>query len=244
MTASTLAPHSPAGPSGWEQLTSVFPAPPLWLILITAVAASALLTPRLWPVTRNLITIAHEGGHALVAVCCGRRLAGIKLHADTSGVTISAGKPTGLGVVATTLAGYLAPAGMGAVFALVLATGHVTALLWGIVALLAAMLVMIRNAYGVLTVVTSGAGLASACLWVGPQVQYATALLLTWFLLIAAPLPVWELHCKRRDGLALDSDADQLARLTGVPALAWTVVFAAGTLAALAFGAVQLAGSR
>ena len=42
-----------------------------------------------WRVARGVVTIAHEGGHALVAVLAGRGLVGIRLHADTSGVTTS-----------------------------------------------------------------------------------------------------------------------------------------------------------
>ena len=38
-----------------------------------------------WRVSRNAITIAHEGGHGLIALLTGRRLDGIRLHSDTSG---------------------------------------------------------------------------------------------------------------------------------------------------------------
>ena len=44
-----------------------------------------------WRLTRGVVTIAHEGGHALVAVLAGRGLGGIRLHADSSGVTTSVG---------------------------------------------------------------------------------------------------------------------------------------------------------
>ena len=51
----------------------------------TALAAFlAVAIHAIWRVTRNVITIAHEGGHALLAVLSGRRLSGIKLHSDTS----------------------------------------------------------------------------------------------------------------------------------------------------------------
>ena len=50
-----------------------------------------------WRVARGVVTIAHEGGHALVAVLTGRGLSGIRLHADTSGVTTSTGRAGGVG---------------------------------------------------------------------------------------------------------------------------------------------------
>ena len=39
----------------------------------------------------DAVTIAHEGGHAVAALLTGRRLRGIRLHSDTSGLTLSAG---------------------------------------------------------------------------------------------------------------------------------------------------------
>ena len=49
--------------------------------------------------------------------------------------------------------------------------------------------------------------------------QSAFAYLATWFLLLAAPRPVLELQALRWRQGARDSDADQLARLTRLPAL-------------------------
>ena len=60
-----------------------------------------------------MITIVHEAGHALVAVLVGRRLSGIRLHSDTSGLTLTKGKPYGPGMVLTALAGYVAPSLLG-----------------------------------------------------------------------------------------------------------------------------------
>ena len=48
---------------------------------------------------------------------------------------------------------------------------------------------------------------------------------MTWILLLSAPKPVLELIDSRRRGRAVHSDADQLARLTRVPAGLWTALF-------------------
>src|SRR5215468_8017921 len=104
---------------------------------------------------RNFITIAHEGGHALAAVLTGRRLAGIRLHSDTSGLTLSRGRPSGFGMVITGLAGYTTPPLLGMGAAALLAIGRITLLLWLTVILLAAMLIMIRNVFGVVSVVVT-----------------------------------------------------------------------------------------
>lgn len=45
-----------------ERLTTTQAAPPSWLVLATAVAAIVLVGYRpLWRITRNVVTIAHEG---------------------------------------------------------------------------------------------------------------------------------------------------------------------------------------
>jgi hypothetical protein len=223
----------------WDRVVGTEPAPPLWLVASCGVLAlAAVLAQRAWPISRNIVTIAHEGGHALVAVLTGRKLTSVRLHSDTSGVTVSWGKPSGPGMVATTAAGYLAPSLLGLAGAALLTAGHITLLLWTSLMLLAAMLIMIRNVYGVASVVVTGSVIFAVSWFASATVQAGFAYVLTWFLLLAGPRPVVELQRKRRRGAAPYSDADQLARLTGVPGLVWVTVFAAGAVGAL------LAGTR
>jgi hypothetical protein len=225
----------------WHRVTGAQPAPPLWVVLGCAlVAAVAVLGRQLWPVARNVVTIAHEGGHALAAVATGRRLTRIRLHSDTSGVTVSVGRPTGPGMVLTMAAGYVAPSVLGLVAASLLALGRMTALLWLSLAFLAWMLVLVRNMYGVVSLVGTGAAVFAVSLLAPPEVQAGFAYLLAWFLLLAGPRPVWELMRKRSRGAAPYSDADQLARLTRVPGMVWVWFFGAFALAALLVGAVWL----
>ncbi|NLT56820.1 MAG: M50 family metallopeptidase [Actinomycetales bacterium] len=229
--------------SGWDLLVSAEPAPPAVVVLGTAaLALLAVGQPRSWRLLRHVVTLAHEAGHAGVALLCGRRLRGVRLHSDTSGLTVTSGRPTGPGMVATVAAGYLAPALLGLAAALALANGYVVATLVGFLVLLAAVLVAVRNAFGVLSVLTSAALLVAVLGWAGPVPRKAFAYLLTWFLLVAAPRPVLELRRKRGRGRAADSDADQLARLTGTRGGLWVAVFLLLTLAAAATGALLLAG--
>ncbi|MYU47610.1 M50 family peptidase, partial [Streptomyces sp. SID7803] len=84
----------------WDRVTGTQPAPPeQWLVVVTVTAAFIVVVPNaMWRLSRNTITIAHEGGHGLVALLTGRQLSGIRLHSDTSGLTVSrGGKPTGIG---------------------------------------------------------------------------------------------------------------------------------------------------
>lgn len=230
--------HSPTIAEVWHQVTSVQPTPPLTVVLgAAAVALLAVLIRSVWLVARNVVTIAHEGGHALVALLVGRRLSGIQLHSDTSGVTLSRGKPRGPGMVATALAGYVAPSLLGLGCTALLASGHITALLWLTVLFLAAMLIAVRNAYGIASILITGAGVFLISWFTSSHVQAAFAYGFTWFLVLAGIRPVLELQHARTRGRAPDSDADQLARLTRVPGLVWVLLFGAVGLAVLAVAA-------
>jgi hypothetical protein len=212
-----------------------------WIVLVAAVVALiAVAHPLSWRVSRSVVTIAHEGGHALVALLTGRKLDGIKLHSDTSGVTVSRGKPTGPGMVFTALAGYLTPPLLGLLFAWLLSMGRITLMLWAAMVLLLGMLVMIRNAFGVLSVVGTG-GMIFAVSWFATDaVQGAFAYLGASFLLLAGARPVIELQRMRARNQAPTSDADQLAYLTRVPGLVWVTLFGLVALASLVFGAMLL----
>ncbi len=225
----------------WHRVWSTQPDPPHLLVLATAVLAVLAVVPRpAWVLARNAITIAHEGGHALVAVLAGRRLRGIRLHSDTSGLTLTRGRPTGPGVVFSLLAGYLTPSLVGVAGAALLAAGRITMLLWLALALLLAVLVMIRNIYGALAVLAVGAVVFAMSWYAPPAVQAAFAYAGVWFLLVGGVRPVGELQRLRYRGRAPDSDADQLARLTHVPGLLWIAVFGVVNLAALLAGGYLL----
>ncbi|MFE4862054.1 M50 family metallopeptidase [Streptomyces sp. NPDC056670] len=225
------------------QLFGTQSAPAQWLVIATGVAALVFVVPHgLWRLSRNAVTIAHEGGHGLVALVTGRRLDGIRLHSDTSGLTVSRGKPHGLGMILTAAAGYTAPPLLGLGGAWLLAAHHVTLFLWLATALLLAMLVMIRNAYGVLTVVLTGAAFLLVSWLTGPDVQSAFAYTAVWFLLFGGVRPAFELQRKRRQYNDGDSDADQLARLTHVPPALWLFLFHAVSVCSLIGGGRWLLG--
>ncbi|MFD0266866.1 M50 family metallopeptidase [Streptomyces sp. NPDC127106] len=226
-------------PAGlWDRLTGIQTPPALWLVIVTGLAALALVAPHpVWRVSRNAVTIAHEGGHGLLALLTGRRLDGIRLHSDTSGVTVSRGKPTGLGMILTAAAGYTAPSLLGLGGAALLSAHRITLLLWAATALLLAMLVMIRNAYGALTVVLAGGTFVLVSWLAAAEVQAAFAYAAVWFLLLGGVRPVFELGAKRRHGGAPDSDADQLGRLTHTHPVLWLFLFHAVALCSLIGGA-------
>ncbi|MET9961273.1 M50 family metallopeptidase [Streptomyces sp. NPDC006326] len=227
----------------WDRLTGIQTSPPVWVVIATGVLALCAVAPRpLWRLSRNAVTIAHEGGHGLLALLTRRKLDGIRLHSDTSGVTLSRGRPTGIGMVLTAAAGYTAPPLLGLAGAALLSAHRITLLLWAATALLAAMLVMIRNAYGVLTVFLTGGTFVLVSWQTTAEVQALFAYAVVWFLLLGGVRPVFELGAVRRHGGAPDSDADQLGRLTHVHPVAWLLLFHAVALCSLIGGGRWLLG--
>ncbi|MBO3747898.1 M50 family metallopeptidase [Streptosporangiaceae bacterium NEAU-GS5] len=221
----------------WNELIASQDAPPVWLVAVTGVAAFVVVAySRAWHISRGLITIAHEGGHALAAVLTRRKLRGIRLHSDTSGVTVTKGNPTGFGMILTAAAGYVSPSLVGFGAAFLTSDGLITLLLWGVLALLACMLLLIRNFFGAVTLLVVGGAVFALSAFAPPRYQMAAAYTATWFLLLGGVRPILELRSKRRRGRAPDSDADQLARLTRIPGGLWVFVFLLVSLAALAAG--------
>jgi hypothetical protein len=244
----------------WDRLIGVQGAPPGWAVAVSAAAALIVVaSPRLWRLTRIAITIAHESGHAAASLLSGRRLEGIRLHADTSGETVSRGRRKGPGIVVTALAGYVTPPLLGSGACALLAAHRVTLLLALLLVLLAVTLLMVRNWYGVLAVLVTGGALFAVIWLAGPALRAVFAYAVAWFLLFGGVRPVAELARTRnraarlpygpprggapgrrpapsRPGPAM-SDADQLAWLTRVPAGAWVALFALVAAGAVVLGA-------
>ena len=83
----------------WSDVVGSQPAPETGAIWLSALlAAAVVLFPATWRLARHVVTIAHEGAHGVAAMLCGRRLGGIRLHADGSGLTVSSGRAAGPGV--------------------------------------------------------------------------------------------------------------------------------------------------
>ena len=198
----------------------------MWVLAVGAAAVVLTWSPLGYRLVRHLATLLHEAGHAIVGVLVGRKLRGIRLHSDTSGLTVSRGKPAGPGMVATLLAGYPAPAVVGLAGAWLVSAGYAAGMLWALVLLCALMLVFIRNFYGLWVILVTGVGVAVLSWTASAEILSIAAYLMVWSLLLVAPRAVVELQrSRRRQRSSTSSDADQLARLTRIPAGFWIAVF-------------------
>ncbi|MCB2413467.1 M50 family metallopeptidase [Demequina sp. TTPB684] len=226
----------------WDDVTTQVVASTAAALWPLAAVVVCLLVPQVWHIVRHVVTIAHEAGHAGVAVLLGRSVSGIRLHADTSGLTTHSGSTKRLPLALTAFAGYPAPAVLGLGAAVLLGAGYAFALLWIAVLLLVVVLVQIRNVYGFLVMVLAVAGVGWLA-WAGADpwrvgVAYAVA----WLLLLGAVRAVVELHGSRRTAEGRTSDADALARSTRVPGVIWVGVFWLVTVACAAGGAWLMLG--
>lgn len=219
--------------------------PPLaWQSALVLGVVALLLTwsPPGHRLVRHLVTLVHEAGHALVATLAGRRLHGIRLHSDTSGLTVTRGRPTGPGMVATLLGGYPAPAVVGLGGAALLGAGYAAGWLWALVLTCAVVLLLVRNLYGLWVVLVTGVAVAALSWWAPAPLLVGAAYLSVWSLLLAAPRAVVDLQRGRGKGRR-DSDADQLARLSGLPGALWVGLFWLVCVACLLLGGWWLLGA-
>lgn len=211
---------------------TIAPGPGLAFALAVALVLFA------WPYARHAITLVHEAGHALVAVLTGRRLQSITLHADTSGLTTTRGRPRGPGMIATAAAGYLAPAAAGLALAWAAGRGHAELALLAALVLLVLLLIWIRNWFGLAIVVAAGLGVAALIWRTDEVVQEFAATAAAAFFVLGAPRPTVELWRTRRRSRS--TDADVLARITWLPAVVWCAVFTAVTAFAAVVGSSLL----
>ncbi|MGI9085244.1 MAG: M50 family metallopeptidase [Aeromicrobium sp.] len=207
------------------------------------VGAALALLPPVWLHSRHVVTLVHEAGHAMIALLTGRRLNAVRLHSDTSGLTISSGRPHGPGMVAMAAAGYLAPSVLGLVCIWLVAAGLTPWALWAALLTLALMLLYIRNWFGLVVVGLAGGAVAVLIWRTSAEVQDLAASILAWFLLVAGPRTTLDLWSHRRRQRTRTTDADLLARLTHVPAAVWNTFLLLATLSALGFAVVLLRGA-
>ena len=225
-----------------EVRARVVPAPESAALTGPTVAAVLLValvivsTPVTWTVARIVVTLAHELGHALVGMAAGRRFTGFVVRADMSGHAVTAGPARGLGLVATTWAGYPAPAVAGAGLAWAAVAGWAAPLLTALLVVLAVAAIRVRSLLTTAVVLATAAALAALWWWRSDQVQAAVLVGLALVLTVGAWRHVGALRASRSP----DSDARALGRLTGLPAGVWIASFVLAIAAASAGLALAL----
>ncbi|UFU02795.1 M50 family metallopeptidase [Ruania suaedae] len=211
----------------WSEVVDrVLPGPALapsareLLVLLGLVAAVVVLGPA-WRAARLVVTLVHELGHAVVGILCGRRFAGFVLRMDASGHAITHGRARGPGRVATTWAGYPAPAVVGAAIIVAAARGWAPVVLTVALLVLVATLVRVRSFLTALVMVLVLAALGLLWWAAGPLWQGLAVLAVGAVLLVGAWRHVGSVARDRSRG----SDPAVLAALTRIPRVLWLVSF-------------------
>lgn len=219
--------------------------PPLGLVLGVLVLVAVLVgVPVLWISARYPVTIAHEMGHVIMARLCGRSVTGIRLHTDTSGLAVTRGAPYGLGMALTSMAGYLAPGAIGLLCVWAAMSARAGLALIGVLGLLLAALLLVRNVWGLLVVLACLIGATWAVQSVNPVLVTGVVLVLGFLLVMGSVRAVIELCLLHRRGEAADSDAFGAASAVKdlIPATVWLGIFSLGT-GACAAASLWMAGA-
>jgi Peptidase M50B-like len=196
------------------------------VLLGLAVFAVIMLPTRL--VARHVTTMAHEGAHALVSWAFGAKVESVTMKSDGSGLTKRA-IPGSLGDFLITFAGYIGPSAFGLAAAKLISIGHIVAVLWLALLLLAALLITVRNFFALCVVLVTGFVLYLFARHASVAMQTVLAYVITWFLLLSGLGDV--LRYKGRDG-----DAPTAAEKTHLPSWLWVGVWQLGAAVALVVG--------
>lgn len=209
----------PGGKSGLSRLLL-----PLGLALLVYVFWSTIFV---WPL-RIFVVLLHEVSHGLAAVLTGGRIVSIELSPLEGGLCTTAGGWP----FAVSSAGYLGSALFGAFF-LVLgfrarprAHRAATGILG--VALVALSLVYVRSAFGFFYGLVAGAAFLAVSRWLPEGASSFVLRLLGVTSLLYAP---WDIVSDLILRSVPASDASSMARMTGIPAVAWGVLWLAASLA-------------
>jgi Peptidase M50B-like len=181
-----------------------------------------------WRVVRHLTVMAHEGAHAVAGTLLCREFRGITLNRDATGAADI--RPTGgPGDVVISFSGYIGPSMFGVGAARLIQLGHIVAVLWVTLFLLAVLLLSLRMSFGRLTVVLAGGLVFLTGRYTPTAMQVIAAYVIAWLLLLSGVRRVLEVG-------TWSSDGAYLRDVTHLPRFLWFLLWLAGALAAVAVG--------
>ena len=212
-------------------------APGSWVVIVGGLVALVLVVfTGTW--AGSIVTVAHEGGHLVLALLSGRHPSGFMVHEDTGGgVTVFRGG-WGVSLVFIFLAGYPAPSLLGLAGAHLVLDGKSWSVLWAALVLLGGSLLHARGLFTHLVVVLAGVAIGWAAVQGDATVQALAAATLVWWLLLGGVQSLLPLRFAGGES----SDPGQLARCTWIPAVVWVAGFWAAALACLWAGGSRLLG--
>jgi hypothetical protein len=198
-------------------------------VLIGLVMLAFVAFEATWTVVSHIDTMAHEGAHAIISSLSGRGVQSIKIKSNSDGET----KPSRDGGVSSTLVigvvGYIGPSAFGLGAAKLIQSGHILSMFWVALVLLAILLLAARWSFAFVTVPLAGVLAFLIAKYAPAHTQVIAAYASAWLLLLSGVRTIIQ-H-------GLDAkDAGILSGATGIPKLLWSLLWLAGSLAAVAIG--------
>ncbi|WP_306204955.1 M50 family metallopeptidase [Actinoplanes sp. RD1] len=193
-----------------------------------------ILAVPLWPITKFVVVVAHEGGHAMAAVALLRAVRKITFTRDGQGGTLHEIPFWPLSIVIAA-AGYAGPSLFGLFAAWLLLHTEPVMVLWASMAFLVLMLPTLRGLIGWLIVPALLVVLFQVTTKAREEHLMLAAYVWVWLLLIGA-VQRMILHATRGDWTVKENDTTRLSELTLVPSAVWSFVLLAGTIGALVWG--------
>jgi Peptidase M50B-like len=197
------------------------------------------------PWVESLVTVAHEGGHMVVAILTGNPVANWHLvetennNSGSGGATsLPPGWSPGLSSILIAVAGYLTPPLVGLAGVALVLNGKAWSVLLASAVLLLAAFLKAKDLFSIVVVLAFAAGIGWVVFAGSPGLQAAVAVGLVWLMLVGGVTSL------QGQGWGSDksTDAGQLARATWIPAFLWVSLFGFVAIAALWVGARRLLG--
>jgi hypothetical protein len=204
----------------------------------TAALIAWILAVPMFFAGKFLYVLAHEGGHAFLAVLLFRLVKGIDIKKTGEGGTERERAMWPFGILISAF-GYLGPSLFGLLAAWLLLHDPAATVLWGSIAFLAVMLLATRGFLGPLLIICLMVALYQVVTKAEPSMVALTAHLWTWFLLISGVQQML-LFMRDRHYNIKGNDTEALRAATLLPTFVWGAILLLGTIAALAYGGAML----
>jgi hypothetical protein len=208
------------------------------LIWKAALVAWILAVP-LYFVTKFVLVVAHEGGHAIVGIALLNSVKRIFFTGGAGGGTEFVKPPMWPFAILVGLAGYAGPSLFGLMASWLLLRGRPEMVIWGSMAFLVLMLLAVRGWIGWVVVPVLLVVLYQVATKADPGGRTLFAYVWTWFLLIAA-VQRMIVYLGAKTYLVKESDTARLQTMTLLPSGFWAFVQLLGTSAALIWGGSML----
>lgn len=184
----------------------------------------------------SVVTVAHEGGHMILAILTGRGLKGFGLEDGGGGGTDVDDQSWGPGLILLTFAGYVTPPLAGLAGSSLVLAGRSWSVLWVAVILLLGAWAQFKNLLAAVVILVAGGGIGWVAVEGAPELRTGLAVALVWWMLLGGVRAAAILS--RDDG----TDPARLASYTLVPRIVWHGVFLFVAIICLWVGGRRLLG--